>query len=165
MQDVLILSYVLATRSSTTQVQLNSTTINGVVSVMSSHNWADSMFYKTPLSWWSRALQAGSLMPLALRLPHTFQTKTQFTNTSLIKHKDESDNFCWLYLYMGWEIKGIYIKEIIYCSSLEEGVGWLCGSVVGSWPGGEFHPGSRQLLGERGSTLVNPSTTLWYIDD
>ena len=31
---------------------------------------------------------------------------------------------------------------------------WLCGTVLGLWPKGcELNPGSRQLLGERGSTL------------
>ena len=35
-----------------------------------------------------------------------------------------------------------------------QGTGWLCGILLGLWTKGcEFDPGSRQLLGERGSAL------------
>ena len=38
------------------------------------------------------------------------------------------------------------------------------GSHFRSWPKGcEFDPGSRQLLGERYRSLVNPSRTIWPI--
>ena len=34
------------------------------------------------------------------------------------------------------------------------GSGWLCGTVLGSWPKVcEFVPGSRELVGERGNVL------------
>ena len=40
----------------------------------------------------------------------------------------------------------------------------VSGRPGGSWPKGcEFNPGSRQLLGERGSALVNPSITIWSV--
>ena len=54
-----------------------------------------------------------------------------------------------------------------FCSSLLLiffGAGWLCGTVIGSWPNYcKFGPDLRQRLGERDSdSLVNSSLTLLF---
>ena len=82
-------------------------------------------------------------------------------------HSSGESTYCcfgWKYYLLQTHI-GLSGHLIGPASLNNSGSEWLCGAVVTSWSiGCEFDPRARQLLGERGSALVNPSRTVGSIN-